>query len=144
MRLIFLGTGAMIPTKERNLLSVALEYNGNIFLFDTGESVQKQIKFTTLHLGKIKKIFVSHWHGDHVIGLPGLLLTLNNIDSFEKLEIYGPEGTGKYVSNMLNLSLRTAFSRIIRNWQGSSRTSTLQLDSEWVCQTDWERSCFYF
>ena len=44
MRLVFLGTGAMIPTKERNLLSVALEYKGNILLFDTGESVQKQIK----------------------------------------------------------------------------------------------------
>jgi len=102
MRLVFLGTGAMIPTKERNLLSVALEYNGDIYLFDAGESVQKQIKFTTLHLGKIKKIFISHWHGDHVIGLPGLLLTLNNIKSYKSLEIYGPEGTKRFVRNILN------------------------------------------
>lgn len=96
----FLGTGCMVPTKERNHLSVALEHNGNIFLFDCGEATQLQIKKMKLPLGKIKKIFISHWHGDHVLGLPGLLMTLANTDNVDKIEIHGPKGTKDFIYHM--------------------------------------------
>ncbi|NCC71552.1 MBL fold metallo-hydrolase, partial [bacterium] len=75
MKIHFLGTSCMMPTKDRNHISTALQYNENIFLFDCGENTQLQIKKMKLPFGKIKKIFISHWHGDHVIGLPGLLMS---------------------------------------------------------------------
>ena len=100
MKLHFLGTGCMVPTKERNHLAVALEFDGDIFLFDCGEATQLQIKKMKLPIGKIKKIFLSHWHGDHVLGLPGLLMTLGNTQGIEKIEIHGPENTKEYISHM--------------------------------------------
>ncbi len=105
LRIIFLGTGCMIPTKYRNLLSVALIYNGDVFLFDCGENTQLQIKKAKIHLGKIKNIFISHWHGDHVLGLPGLLQTLNNINVVKEVNIYGPKGSKKFIKNMINSSI---------------------------------------
>lgn len=95
----------MIPSKTRNHLSVALEYEGNIFLFDCGEATQIQIKKKKLPIGKIKKIFISHWHGDHVLGLPGLIQTLSNTDSIEKIEIHGPKDSKKFVSHLLKSSV---------------------------------------
>ncbi len=90
----------MVPTKERNHLSVALENEGNIFLFDCGEATQLQIKKMKLPIGKIKKIFLSHWHGDHVLGLPGLLMTLSNTQGVERIEVHGPKGTNEFIFHM--------------------------------------------
>ncbi len=95
----------MVPTKDRNHLATALEYEGNLFLFDCGENTQKQIKIMKLPIGKIKKIFISHWHGDHVLGLPGLIQTLTNVDSVDKIEIHGPINSKKYVDHMLKSSI---------------------------------------
>lgn len=104
-KLHFLGTGGMVPTKDRNHLAVALEYSGSIFLFDCGEATQNQIKKMKLPIGKIKKIFISHWHGDHTLGLGGLIQTLNNTENVEKIEIHGPQDSKKYVQNILNSSI---------------------------------------
>lgn len=104
-KLHFLGTGAMVPTKDRNHLSVALEHEGNIYLFDCGESTQKQIKTMKLPIGKIKKIFISHWHGDHTLGLGGLIQTLSNTDNMEKIEIHGPQDSKTYVDHILKSSI---------------------------------------
>lgn len=104
-KLHFLGTGCMVPTKERNHLSVALEYNGSIFLFDCGEATQNQIKIMKLPIGKIKKIFISHWHGDHVLGLPGLIQTLSNTEGVEKIEVHGPKDSKKYMKSVLGCSI---------------------------------------
>ncbi len=95
----------MVPTKDRNHLSTALEYEGNLFLFDCGENTQKQIKLLKLPIGKIRKIFISHWHGDHVLGLPGLIQTLSNTDNVTKIEIYGPEKSKKFVKHMLECTI---------------------------------------
>lgn len=95
----------MVPTKDRNHLSTALEYEGKLFLFDCGENTQKQIKLMKLPIGKIRKIFISHWHGDHVLGLPGLIQTLSNTDNVTKIEIYGPEKSKKFVKHMLECSI---------------------------------------
>lgn len=101
----FLGTGGMVPTKDRNHIAVALEFNGNIFMFDCGEAAQNQIKKMKLPIGKIKKIFISHWHGDHTLGLGGLIQTMMNTDNIEVIEIHGPIDSKKYVKNILNSSI---------------------------------------
>jgi ribonuclease Z len=106
-KLHFLGTSCMVPTKDRNHLSVAFEYHGSIFLFDCGEATQHQIKKMKLPLGKIKKIFISHWHGDHCIGLLGLMQTLSNTENVEKIEIHGPKDSKKYVSHMIKATIFT-------------------------------------
>ena len=96
-----LGTASMIPTKERNLTSVFLSYEKQGILFDCGEGTQRQLKLAGIKPNKINKILISHWHGDHVLGLPGLLQTLGNSDYVKKLDIYGPVGTKKYFECML-------------------------------------------
>ena len=95
----------MVPTKERNQIATALEFNGNIFLFDCGEGAQNQIKKMKLPIGKIKKIFISHWHGDHTIGLSGLLQTMSNTDGVEVIEIHGPINSKKFVEHTLKSSI---------------------------------------
>lgn len=104
-KLHFLGTGCMVPTKDRNHISIALEYEGNIFLFDCGEGTQRQIKIMKLPIGKIRKIFISHWHGDHALGLNGLVQTLSNTDNVERIEIHGPKDSKKYVNHMLKSTI---------------------------------------
>ena len=104
-KLHFLGTSCMVPTKDRNHLATILEYSGMLFLFDCGENTQKQIKIMKLPIGKIKKIFISHWHGDHVLGLPGLIQTLSNTDGVDSLEIHGPVDSKKYVDHMIKCSI---------------------------------------
>lgn len=74
MELLFLGTGAGIPAKTRNVTSVALkllEERRSVWLFDCGEATQHQILHTTIKPRKIEKIFITHMHGDHVYGLRG-------------------------------------------------------------------------
>ena len=77
MQLTFLGTSCMVPTKERNQVATLLEDNGEYLLFDCGEGTQRQFKIAGLKPTKITKIFITHWHGDHVIGLPGLIQTMS-------------------------------------------------------------------
>lgn len=81
-------------------MATALEYEGEMLLFDCGEHTQLQIKKMKLALGKFRKIFISHWHGDHVLGLPGLLMTLANTQGIEEVEIHGPKGTSDYLHHM--------------------------------------------
>jgi ribonuclease Z len=102
----------MVPTKERNQISVGLEYQESLFLFDCGENTQAQIKKMKLSIGKIKKIFLSHWHGDHVLGLNGLVQTLSNTDNVEKIEIHGPKNSKKYVNHMLKSTIFQATIKI--------------------------------
>jgi len=75
MKVIFLGTSSGMPTLKRNVSSIALVFinKNKLWLLDCGESTQQQIQKTSLKLSKLEKIFISHLHGDHVFGLPGLL-----------------------------------------------------------------------
>src|SRR3989338_8351527 len=100
MQLTFLGTSSMVPTKERNQIAVFLSYGSEGILFDCGEVTQRQFKIAGISLTKITKILLSHWHGDHVLGLPGLIQTLSSMDYGGKLEIYGPSGTKKRMEKM--------------------------------------------
>ena len=100
MQLTFLGTSSMVPTKERNQIAVFLSYGSEGILFDCGEGTQRQFKIAGIPLSKVTKILLSHWHGDHVLGLPGLMQTLSSTDYNGTLEIYGPIGTKKRIESM--------------------------------------------
>lgn len=100
MEIIFLGTSSMVPTKERNQIAVFLRYSTHGILLDCGEGTQRQFKIANISLPKITKILLTHWHGDHVLGLPGLMQTLSSLNYSSKLEIYGPKNTKKRIESM--------------------------------------------
>jgi ribonuclease Z len=95
-RLTILGTSSAIPTKDRNHAAIYLQFGGEAFLFDCGEGTQRQIQKAGLSFFKIDKIFITHLHGDHVLGLPGLLQTLDFHDK-TYIEIYGTQGLKRLV-----------------------------------------------
>ena len=97
IELTFLGTGSSIPTLRRNHPAVLLKYKAENILVDCGEGTQRQFRKAGLNPCKVTKILISHWHGDHVLGLPGLLQTLNVNGYNGELVIYGPKGSkGKF------------------------------------------------
>jgi len=100
MKITFLGTGAMMPTPERNHSAILLSYESENILVDCGEGTQKQMRIAKIAPTKITKILITHWHGDHVLGLPGLLQTLGANEYNKILDIYGPKGSREYFGNM--------------------------------------------
>ena len=92
MEIIFLGTSSAVHSKERNHPSIALKAFGDVMLFDCGEGTQRQILFTKVSPMKISKIFITHYHGDHILGLPGLLQSMSLHGRESKLTVYGPHG----------------------------------------------------
>ena len=76
MEITFLGTGAGVPSRSRNVTSIMLKLldeSNEMWMFDCGEATQHQIMKTTLKPRKVTKIFITHLHGDHIFGLPGFL-----------------------------------------------------------------------
>ncbi|MBO0421811.1 ribonuclease Z [Enterococcus plantarum] len=107
MELQFLGTGAGVPAKHRNVSSIALKLldeRNAVWLFDCGEGTQLQILKSTIRPRKIEKIFITHLHGDHIFGLPGLLSSRSFQGGNEKLEIYGPVGIAEFIRTALKVS----------------------------------------
>ena len=95
--IIFLGTGSSIPTKERNHSAILVHYKEHNILVDCGEGAQRQFRYLDLSPTKISKILISHWHGDHFLGLPALFQTLTMSNYNKTLELYSPENTSKQV-----------------------------------------------
>lgn len=107
MELLFLGTGSGVPSKQRNVASVALKLldeRNSVWLFDCGEGTQHQILQTTLKPRKIEKIFITHMHGDHIYGLPGLLSSRGFQGGTEPITVYGPKGIRGYIQSSLRFS----------------------------------------
>ena len=107
MELLFLGTGAGVPAKLRNVTSIALkllEERGAVWLFDCGEATQHQILHTSLKPRRIEKIFITHLHGDHIYGLPGLLGSRSFQGGESQLTVYGPKGIKEYINVSLSVS----------------------------------------
>ncbi|WP_010093153.1 ribonuclease Z [Ornithinibacillus scapharcae] len=107
MELYFLGTGSGVPSKERNVSAVALmllQEANSVWLFDCGEATQHQILNTSIKPRKINKIFITHMHGDHIFGLPGLLSSRSFQGGEDELTIFGPKGIKEFVDTSLTLS----------------------------------------
>lgn len=95
-RVVILGSGASLPTLYRQCAAVAVQYEGDVYLFDCGEGTQLQWRRAGLRFGRLRGIFVSHLHGDHLNGLVGLLQTLSLNDRAEPLQLFGPPGIADY------------------------------------------------
>ncbi|MFC0298077.1 ribonuclease Z [Geobacillus jurassicus] len=107
MELLFLGTGAGVPAKERNVSSVALQLldeRGTTWLFDCGEATQHQILHTAIRPRRIEHIFITHLHGDHLFGLPGLLGSRSFQSGETPLTVFGPSGLRAFVETALAVS----------------------------------------
>ncbi len=109
MEITFLGTGAGVPTRARNVSSVALRLpqRAEVWLFDCGEATQHQLQRTPLKLSQIRRIFITHLHGDHLFGLMGLLATCGLAGAAQEIHLYGPTGLEEYVRTCARLSRTT-------------------------------------
>ncbi|KMJ60516.1 ribonuclease Z [Bacillus sp. LL01] len=122
MKLTFLGTGSGVPAKHRNVSSLALHIDdkeGFVWLFDCGEATQHQILHTSLKPRKISKIFITHLHGDHIFGLPGLLSSRSFQGGGTPLIVYGPVGIKDYIETSLSVSMtHVKYPLIIEEFEG--------------------------
>lgn len=91
----------MVPTKERAHTSILLSHKNENILIDCGENTQRQLKLADISPTKITRILITHWHGDHVLGLPGIIQSLASNEYRKTLEIYGPKHTETFVKNMI-------------------------------------------
>jgi ribonuclease Z len=92
IRITFLGTSGSVPTLKRSLPAVVVACPVEQWMFDCGENVQRQMMAAKVSFHKKTAIFISHLHGDHVLGLPGVLQTMALMDRKETVRVYGPVG----------------------------------------------------
>ena len=107
MKFHFLGTSAGSPTVERNVTSLALtfEQRSRWYMFDCGDGTQQRILRTSLSLPRMEKVFITHMHGDHLYGLPGILTSRGLMSGADNpVEVYGPKGIKKFIETVLKLS----------------------------------------
>lgn len=97
MKVTFLGTGGSVPTKKRNLPSLAVRTDGGLVMFDCGEGTQKQFLIAKLGFNREMRILISHMHADHILGIPGILHSMSFMGRSRDLEIYGPPGICEFV-----------------------------------------------
>ncbi len=107
MNITFLGTSSGVPTLTRNVSSLALKLSqsAEVWLFDCGEGTQHQLMRSNIKSSQIKKIFITHMHGDHIYGLPGLLATLGLSGKSSGIEIFGPSE----LRNFINTALKSSY-----------------------------------
>ncbi len=89
-----------MPTKGRNLPSVVARRENEVLMFDCGEGTQKQMVLSRIGFNKKMKILITHMHGDHVLGLPGMLQSMSLLGRSKELDIYGPEGIRDFIESV--------------------------------------------
>ena len=100
MSVTFLGTGGSVPNRFRNLPSVLVRRGPELLLFDCGEGTQKQFLQARAGINRKMRVFISHLHGDHLFGLPGMLHSLSFMGRTREMEILGPEGIVDFVKSV--------------------------------------------
>ena len=103
MEIIFLGTSSAVHSYTRSHPSIAIKAFGETILFDCGEGTQRQLIYAKISPMKISKIFITHYHGDHILGIPGLLQSMNFRGRETKLTVYGPKGLDNLRQAISNL-----------------------------------------
>ena len=110
MRIIFLGTSGGIPTPRRSLPSLCMIRDGEMILFDCGEGTQMRLMRKATGFARLSKIFITHIHGDHLAGLPGLIMTLNLLGHESPITIWGPPEIGPFMKSLeRDIKLRCNF-----------------------------------
>ncbi len=100
LSIVFLGTAASIPTTSRAPPATAVQREGELFLFDCGEGTQRQMIKARIGFNRKTKIFITHMHGDHVLGLAGLIQTMALLGRDKPLRVYGPPTIQAYMEAM--------------------------------------------
>ncbi len=115
MEITFLGTSSGVPTRSRNVSSVAvrLPQRAEVWLFDCGEGTQHQLLKSDLKISQIRRIFVTHMHGDHIFGLMGLIASCGLAGNAQPMDVYGPAGLKEYILDCSKYSY-TDFSRRVK------------------------------
>jgi ribonuclease Z len=121
------GTGGMMPLPGRWLSSVLVRYGPHLVLFDCGEGTQISLRSVGWGIKNIDLLLISHVHGDHITGLPGLLLTQGNSGRTEPLEIVGPSGLRQVVAGLLTVSPYLPFAVNCRELQAGDRVTLDEL-----------------
>ena len=103
MEITFLGTSSAVPSKQRNHAGIIIKHFKDTLLFDCGEGTQRQLIYAKISPMKINKIFITHFHGDHVLGLGGLIQSMGFRGREEDLDIYGPKGLGRLINAVLKI-----------------------------------------
>lgn len=103
IKIVFLGTSDAVPSAGRNHPAFLLTYLGENILVDCGEGTQRQFRRAGINPCKLTKILITHWHADHILGLPGLIKTLGMSGYRKRLEICGPKGTKAMLDQLLRL-----------------------------------------
>ncbi len=104
MEITFLGTSSAVHSASRSHSAIIIQAFGETMLFDCGEGTQRQLIYAKISPMKISKIFISHYHGDHILGIPGLLQSMNFRGRENKLTIYGPKGLDELKKAVHSLS----------------------------------------
>lgn len=107
MQIVFLGTSGSWPTPKRNVAAVAVKRGPEVVLFDCGEGTQRQFMLSRLSFMQISKVFITHFHGDHFLGLPGLIQSMTMNDRNQPLDIFGPKGMKELMRQLLTLGYFT-------------------------------------
>ena len=126
MRLTFLGTAGSWPTKERSASAVALDLESELVLLDCGEGTQRQFFQSSVSFMRVRRVFVTHFHGDHFLGLPGLIQSMSLNHRELPLDIYGPPDAEEMVGRALRLGYFTL--RFPIQVHALSAGTTLELD----------------
>ena len=135
MNITFLGTSSGVPTLSRNVSSLALKLSqkAEVWLFDCGEGTQHQLIKSTIKSSQIRKIFITHMHGDHIYGLPGLLATLGLSGNSKGIEIYGPSNLKNFIYSALkNSYCKISFPLKFFEVENSAQTNTNLFEDELI------------
>ncbi|MCX8169700.1 MAG: ribonuclease Z [Candidatus Methanomethyliaceae archaeon] len=104
VKVIILGSAGGLPTPDRSLPAILIDYNGELVLMDCGEGAQRQIMKAGYSLCRRMKVLITHLHGDHVFGLPGMIQSMNLLNRIHPLEVYGPKGLKEFINKVVEIA----------------------------------------
>jgi ribonuclease Z len=133
IKITFLGTSNAVPTAKRSHTSILLSYKNENILIDCGEGTQRQFKYAKISPSKLSRILITHWHGDHILGLPGLFQTLAMNDYSRVLHLYGPKGTKHFISilkELVNIKIKLEVHEITETKKPIINEKEFHIDSK--------------